>query len=78
MNFSLRLKAELIEGAPRGGCCKAAYLRGLFLDAANECGIKGLKHARFNQDRRDMLRHYGNPGWQKPPVIYASKTLERD
>ncbi len=51
---------------------------GLFLDAANECGIKGLKHARFNQDRRDMLRHYGNPGWQKPPVIYASKTLERD
>lgn len=51
---------------------------GLFLDAANECGIKGLKHARFNQDRRDMLRRYGNPGWQKTPVIYASKTLERD
>lgn len=51
---------------------------GLFLDAANECGIKGLKHASFNQDRRDMLRRYGNPGWQKPPVIYASKTLERD
>lgn len=51
---------------------------GQFLDAANECGIKGLKHARFNQDRRDMLRHYGNPGWQTPPAIYASKTLERD
>lgn len=51
---------------------------GLFLDAANECGIKGLKHASFNRDRRDMLRHYGNPGWQKTPVIYASKTLERD
>lgn len=51
---------------------------GLFLDAANECGIKGLKHASFNRDRRDMLRRYGNPGWQKPPVIYASKTLERD
>lgn len=51
---------------------------GLFLDAANECGIKGLKHASFNRDRRDMLRRYGNPGWQKTPVIYASKTLERD
>ncbi|MBP3396666.1 MAG: DNA-binding protein WhiA [Clostridia bacterium] len=41
MNFSLRLKAELIEGAPRGGCCKAAYLRGLFLDAA-QTSKKGI------------------------------------
>lgn len=51
---------------------------GRYLDAANECGIKGLKHASFNQDRRDMLRHYGNPGMQTPPAVYASKMLERD
>lgn len=41
MNFSLRLKAELIEGAPRSSCCKAAYLRGLFLDAA-QTSKKGI------------------------------------
>ncbi len=51
---------------------------GRFEDAANECGIKGLKHASFNQDRRDMLRRHGNSGLQTPPAIYASKTLERE
>lgn len=34
MNYSLQLKEELIAGAPRRACCKRAYLRGLFLNAA--------------------------------------------
>lgn len=34
MNFSLAVKEELIEGAPRAACCRRAYLRGLFFDAA--------------------------------------------
>ena len=42
---------------------------GQYSAAAEECGIKGLKHARFNQDRRDMLRALGNQGDQ----AYASK-----
>ncbi len=38
MNYSLELKEELIAGAPRRACCKKAYMRGLFLNAA---GTKG-------------------------------------
>lgn len=36
----------------------AAINAGRFADAANECGIKGLKHASFNQNRRDILRRH--------------------
>ncbi len=32
MNYSLLLKEELIEGAPRGKCCRRAYAAGLLYD----------------------------------------------
>lgn len=32
MNYSLSLKNELIEGAPRATCCKRAYAQGLLYD----------------------------------------------
>lgn len=32
MNYSLLLKEELIEGAPRGKCCRRAYAQGLLYD----------------------------------------------
>ncbi len=32
MSYSLNLKEELIEGAPKGKCCKAAYTAGLLYD----------------------------------------------
>ena len=32
MNYSLRVKKELIEGAPRNACCKRAYAAGLLFD----------------------------------------------
>ena len=32
MNYSLQVKKELIEGAPRNACCKQAYAKGLFFD----------------------------------------------
>lgn len=32
MNYSLLLKKELIDGAPRNACCKRAYAAGLLLD----------------------------------------------
>lgn len=32
MNFSLKLKEELIEGAPRSKCCRRAYAEGLLYD----------------------------------------------
>ena len=38
MNYSLRLKEELIAGAPRKPCCKRAYLQGLFVNAARTKG----------------------------------------
>lgn len=38
MNYSLRLKEELIAGAPRKPCCKMAYLHGLFVNAARTKG----------------------------------------
>ena len=38
MNYSLQLKEELIAGAPRRACCKKAYFRGLFLNAAQTKG----------------------------------------
>lgn len=38
MNYSLRLKEELIAGAPRKPCCKMAYLQGLFVNAARTKG----------------------------------------
>ncbi len=34
MNYSLRLKEELIADAPRKSCCRKAYLQGLFINAA--------------------------------------------
>ena len=32
MNYSLLLKEELIDGAPRGKCCRRAYAQGLLYD----------------------------------------------
>lgn len=32
MNYSLQVKKELIENAPRAGCCKKAYAAGLLFD----------------------------------------------
>ena len=32
MNYSLALKEELIDGAPRSLCCKRAYAAGLLYD----------------------------------------------
>ena len=32
MSYSIALKEELIEGAPRSRCCKAAYTAGLLYD----------------------------------------------
>ena len=32
MNYSLALKEELIDGAPRSRCCKQAYAQGLLFD----------------------------------------------
>ncbi|MBQ3063261.1 MAG: DNA-binding protein WhiA [Clostridia bacterium] len=34
MSYASALREELIAGAPRRGCCRVAYLRGLFLNAA--------------------------------------------
>ncbi len=34
MSYASMLREELIAGAPRRGCCRTAYLRGLFLNAA--------------------------------------------
>ena len=34
MSYASLLREELIAGAPRKGCCRKAYLRGLFLNAA--------------------------------------------
>ena len=48
---------------------------GRYLDAANECGIKGLKHAQYNEGRREILRHYGNQPFAQ---IFAQKTRTRD
>ncbi len=53
--------------------CKAVT-EGRFADAAKECGVKGLKHARFNQSRRDLLIQAEK---NKTAAILAAQAAER-
>lgn len=58
MNYSLQVKQELIEGAPRNACCKQAYAKGLFFDLREwreKCLVQVLSAAAA---RREVARVY--------------------
>ena len=58
MNYSLILKQELIEGAPKSPCCRKAYVAGLFFDAL-EIGASCLALApTAAAARRECARAY--------------------
>ena len=83
MNYSLKLKEELIEGAPRGKCCKRAYLRGLFLDAAQTSKRGIVLRISSAAARRECARVFRDAYRREAlmdgsTVLFASETLHRD
>ncbi|MBQ2756857.1 MAG: DNA-binding protein WhiA [Clostridia bacterium] len=58
MNYSLALKEELIAAPPHAPCCRAAYLRGLFLNAAQTKTGKVLLKLSALCSRRECARVY--------------------
>ncbi len=58
MNYSLRLKEELIAGAERKPCCRRAYLQGLFVNAAQTKGGHVLLTLSSLAARREAARVY--------------------
>lgn len=58
MNYSLALKEELIATPPHAPCCRAAYLRGLFLNAAQTKTGKVLLKLSALSARRECARVY--------------------
>lgn len=58
MNYSLQLKEELISAPPHAACCRAAYLRGLFINAAQTKTGKVILRLSALCARRECARVY--------------------
>lgn len=56
MSYASMLREELIATAPRRGCCRVAYLRGLFLNAAATKSGKIVLTAGSLTVRREIAR----------------------
>lgn len=56
MSYASMLREELIATAPRRGCCRVAYLRGLFLNAAATKSGKIILTAGSLTVRREIAR----------------------
>lgn len=74
MNFSLRLKTELIEGAPHSRCCKRAYLRGLFIDAA-QTSKKGIVLRIASVDARRECARVFREAYRREALMDGSTVL---
>lgn len=80
MNYSMRLKSELIADAPRAACCKAAYARGLFLNAAQTKTGNILVSASSLDARMELARLYrdlyrGEALMDRHTLLFSSKKL---
>ncbi len=80
MNYSMRLKSELILGAPRKACCKAAYARGLFLNAAQTKSGNILLSVSSLDARMEIARLYrdlyrGEALMERNTLLFSSKKL---
>ncbi|MBR2011290.1 MAG: DNA-binding protein WhiA [Clostridia bacterium] len=83
MNYSLRLKEELIVGAPRRACCKKAYLRGLFLNAAQTKGGAVVLSLATLAARQECARVYrelyrGEALIDASTMLFSSERLYSD
>ena len=59
MNYSLGLKEELIDGAPRGKCCRRAYAQGLLYDVRElreNCLVLVLSGAAARRECAQVFR----------------------
>jgi len=59
MNYSLLLKEELIDGAPRGKCCRRAYTQGLLYDLRElreNCLVLVLSGAAARRECAQLFR----------------------
>lgn len=59
MNYSLLLKEELIDGAPRGKCCRRAYTQGLLYDVRElreNCLVLVLSGAAARRECAQLFR----------------------
>lgn len=80
MNYSMRLKSELIAGAPHAACCKVAYARGLFLNAAQTKTGNVLVSASSLDARMELARLYrdlyrGEALMEGHTLLFSSKKL---
>lgn len=80
MNYSMRLKSELIAGAPHKACCKAAYTRGLFLNAAQTKSGNILLSISSLDARMEIARLYrdlyhGEALMERNTLLFSSKKL---
>lgn len=73
MNFSLALKEELIGAAPHRACCQKAYLRGLFLNAAQTKSGAVVLRLSALAPRREASRLYR--GIYKKEALMDGTTL---
>ena len=77
MNYSIALKEELISTAPHAPCCRAAYLRGLFLNAAQTKTGKVLLKLSSLAARRECARVYRHL-YKKTALIDGATMLFSD
>ncbi len=74
MSYASVLREELIAGAPRRGCCRKAYLRGLFLNAAATRSGKILLTVGSLTVRREVARVFRDV-YRKEPLAERSTLL---
>lgn len=58
MNFSMKVKNELIGGAPRAKCCRRAYLHGLFFNTVQTRGGTLILSVLSADVRHEAMRLY--------------------
>ena len=73
MTYSLALKEELISMAPHKACCKQAYLRGLFLNAAQTKSGNVVLSVSAAAARLEIARVYRD--FSKKEALFSGRTL---
>lgn len=74
MNYSLALKEELIAAPPHAPCCRAAYLRGLFLNAAQTKAGKVVLKLSSVAARHECVRVYRHT-YKKTALVDGATVL---
>ena len=83
MSYASALREELIAGAPRRGCCRTAYLRGLFLNAAATPSGKIVLTASSLAARHEIARVFHavyrkEALAERSTLLFSAEALYRD